>query len=119
MSNANFRKSGKTVQFTAPSGGVVAGRVYVIGTLPVVALEDKAQTLPFQGMTEGEFDLTKVGSQAWTEGARIMWDSGNNRCSTATTTGFFPIGVATVAVGSGAGETIGRVRLNGVGTAAL
>lgn len=119
MSTAGYRKSGDNVQFTAPVGGVVAGRIYVIGTMPVVALEDKAAGLPFQGRTTGEFDLTKVGSQAWAEGARIMWDAANNRCSTATTTGFFPIGVATVAVGSGAGETVGRVRLNGVGTAAL
>ncbi len=119
MSTAGYRKTGDTVQFTAPSGGVLAGRVYHIGTLPVVALEDKAQGLPFQGKPTGEFDLTKVGSQAWTEGARIMWDAANNRCTTATTTGLIPIGVATVAVGSGAGETVGRVRLNGIGVAAL
>lgn len=115
----NFRKSGDVVTLTAPSGGVVAGMLYVIGSLPVVALNSAAQGAAFEGKTSGEFTLPKVGSQAWAEGAKVNWDAANSRCSTATTTGFFPIGVATVAVGSGAGETSGVVRLSGVPTTAL
>lgn len=116
---SNFRKQGDTVTLVAPSGGVVAGVLYVIGALPVVALKSVAEGASFEGRVTGQFDLTKVGSQAWTQGAKINWDAGNSRCTTATTTGFFPIGVATAAVGSGAGETTGSVRLNGVATTAL
>lgn len=115
----NFVKSGDVVTLTAPSGGVVSGMLYVIGGLPVVALTSAAQGAPFEGKTTGEFDLPKVGSQAWTEGVRVNWNASTGAASTAATAGFFPIGVATRAVGSGAGETTGRVRLNGVGVAAL
>lgn len=115
----NFRKSGEVLTLTAPSGGVVSGMLYVIGALPVIALTTAAQGASFEAKTDGEWTLPKVGSQAWTEGAKINWDAGNSRCSTATTTGFFPIGVATAAVGSGAGETSGAVRLNGIATTAL
>lgn len=116
---SNFRKSGDVVTLVAPSGGVVTGQLYVIGGLPVVALATAAEGAQFEGKTTGEFDLPKVGSQAWTQGQRVNWNASTGAASTAATAGFFPIGVATVAVGSGAGETTGRVRLNGVGVAAL
>lgn len=116
---SNFRKQGDTVTLLAPSGGVVSGGLYVIGALAVVALKTAAEGVAFEGRVTGEFALTKVGSQAWTQGAKINWDAGNSRCTTATTSGFFPIGVATAAVGSGSGETTGYVRLNGVATTAL
>ena len=56
-------------------------------------------------------DITKVGSQAWTVGAKIYWDDTNKRCTTVATDNTL-IGVAVEAVASGAGDTIGRVRLN-------
>ena len=115
----NYRKTGVVVTLTAPSGGVVSGMLYVIGGLPVVALNSAAQGAQFEGKTTGEFDLPKVGSQGWQEGQRVNWNPSPGVCSTAATAGFFPIGVATQVVGSGAGETTGRVRLNGVGVAAL
>ena len=57
------------------------------------------------------FDITKVGSQAWTVGAKVYWDDTNKRCTTVATDNTL-IGVAVEAVASGAGDTIGRVRLN-------
>ena len=106
--------------FTAPGGGVVSGTLYIIGNTPVVALTSAAAGSPFEGATTGVFALPKAPSQAWTEGVRIMWDNtANKRTSTATTAGFFPVGVAAAAVGSGAGETTGLVRLNGVASVAL
>lgn len=65
-------------------------------------------------VVEGIFDLPKAPSQAWTVGALIYWDAANARC-TNVATGNKLIGVAVLAVGSGAGETTGRVRLNGAG----
>jgi predicted RecA/RadA family phage recombinase len=115
----NFCKSGDVVTLTAPSGGVVSGMLYVIGALPVIALTSAAQGAPFEGKTTGEWTLPKVGSQGWAEGVKVNWDATNSRCSTTGTTGFFPIGVATAVVGSGANDTSGTVRLNGVATTAL
>lgn len=115
----NFVQDGDVLTLTAPSGGVVSGQLYVIGNIPVVATHDAAAGAQFTGKTSGVFDLAKVGSQAWTVGARINWNASTGQATTATTAGFFPIGVAVADVGSGANETTGRVRLNGVGVAAL
>jgi predicted RecA/RadA family phage recombinase len=51
--------------------------------------------------------------QAWTVGAKVYWDDTNKRCTTVATDNT-PVGVAVEAVASGAGDTIGRVRLNAV-----
>ncbi len=59
----------------------------------------------------GVFDINKVGSQAWTVGTKVYWDDTNKRCTTVATDNTL-IGVAVEAVASGAGDTIGRVRLN-------
>jgi len=116
----NYVQPGSTLTFTAPSGGVVSGSLYIIGAMAVMALTTAAQGAKFEGAVDGVWDIPKAPSQAWTEGARIMWDNtANKRASTATTAGFFPIGAAVAAVGSGAGEIVGRVRLNGVATVAL
>ena len=60
---------------------------------------------------EGVYDLKKVASQAWAAGDKIYWDN-TAKNTTKTLTSNTLIGVATEAVASGAGDTIGRVRLN-------
>ena len=60
----------------------------------------------------GVFDVTKIGSQAWSAGAKIYWDDTNKRTTNVATSNTL-IGVATEAVAGGAGDTVGRVRLNG------
>ena len=60
----------------------------------------------------GVFDITKIGSQAWTVVAKIYWDDTNKRTTNAATSNTL-IGVAIEAVAGGAGDTIGRLRLNG------
>jgi predicted RecA/RadA family phage recombinase len=57
------------------------------------------------------FDLKKVGSQAWAVGDKIYWDN-TAKQATKTATDNTLIGAAIEAVGNGAGETVGRVRLN-------
>lgn len=109
----NFIQPGDSVEFTAPSGGVVSGTPKLIGQLVVVPTVTVAQTVRFVGKTTGVFSVPKVGSQAWTEGARVYWDEGNDRFTT-TAAGNVEAGVAVEAVGSGAGETTGIVRLDGV-----
>src|SRR3972149_5028302 len=59
---------------TAPSGGVVSGSAYLIGSLVVVATATVAQTLPFEALVVGMADLPKVAEEAWTEGAKLYWD---------------------------------------------
>jgi predicted RecA/RadA family phage recombinase len=58
------------------------------------------------------FDFNKIGSQAWNVGAKLCWGDTNKRCMTVATDNTL-IGVAVKAVAGGAGDTFGRVRLNG------
>jgi predicted RecA/RadA family phage recombinase len=70
-----------------------------------------ASAIAIEAALVGVFDLTKIGSQAWTAGAKVYWDNTNKRSTTVATDNTL-IGVATEAVASGAGDTISRVRLN-------
>lgn len=93
----NFIQCGDTLTLIAPSGGVVAGKGYVIGSLFVVALTTAAAAAEFQGMTEGVFLMTKAASgsgKAFTAGEAIFWDNGSNKQWDKTATGFYQIGVA-------------------------
>jgi predicted RecA/RadA family phage recombinase len=110
---SNFTQPGIIVTLTAPTGGVVSGGVYQIGQLLVVAMADAAETLPFEGRTTGVFTVTKIGSQAWSEGDLVYWDDGNTRFTTVEA-GHLLAGHAVAAVASGAGDTTGSVRLDGV-----
>lgn len=112
----NFIQPGEVQTFTAPTGGVVSGGVYQIGQVVVVAAADVAQTLPFEGKIRGVFEVTKVGSQAWTEGALVYFEDGA-RAFTTVAGGNHLAGWAVEAVGSGATLTTGKVYLDGVARA--
>lgn len=103
-------QDGDILEFTAPSGGVTTGVGVLIGSLFVVPIVSAAQTLPFNGCTEGVFTLPKTSAQAWTEGQRIYWDDSNHRCDSSAAVGQF-IGVAT-AVAANPSST-GTVKLLG------
>lgn len=111
----NYDSPAKSVTFIAPSGGVTSGVPILIGSLLVVPVASADETEKFAGHTEGAFEVTKVGSQAWSQGDTVYWDAGNSRF-TKTASGSYKAGVALEAVGSGAGETTGVVRLDGIAT---
>ena len=68
-----YVSKGKQVEYTAPTGGVVSGTAYLIGSLLVIATHAAAQTLKFIGRVIGAVDHAKA-DQAWTEGLKIYWD---------------------------------------------
>lgn len=107
----NFVQPGNTLTVAAPYD-VEAGDGVKVGQIFGVASGTAAETEKVEIATVGVFTLDKAGSQAWTVGALVYWDDGNRRCTTTATSNLL-IGVAVAAVGSGAGETLGRVRLNG------
>ncbi len=106
----NYNQSGKTMTFTAPAGGVVAGTAYKIGQLLVVALATVVAGEPFAGVAEGSVTLPKNPAQAFAEGAIVYWDNGANRC-TSTSAGNLLIGCAANA--ALAADATFAVRLNG------
>jgi predicted RecA/RadA family phage recombinase len=108
----NWVQDGDIISLAAPYD-VSAGGGALVGTQFGVAQGDALSGAAVLLVTRGVFDLTKVESQAWTVGAAIYWDNTNKYCTT-TSSGNTLIGTCMVAVGSGAGETTGRVRLKGV-----
>lgn len=107
----NFVDAGETATLTAPYA-VASGGGALVGTLFGVAQGAAASGATVVLSLRGTFDLAKTASQAWTVGAAIYWDDTNKVCTTTVGSNVL-IGKALAAVGSGAGETTGRVRLNG------
>lgn len=112
----NFIQDGDTLTVTAPYA-LSSGQGCLVGSIFGVACSDALISTEVEIKTGGVFDLVKAGTQAWTVGARIYWDDTAKNCTTNAAAGANKlIGVAVAAVGSGAGETIGRVRLTGAFT---
>lgn len=107
----NYIQPGDCLTLTAPAGGVVAGTPVQIGQLLVVPTTTVAAGLPFEGCTEGVFDLPKVAAQAWTEGALIYWDNTAKNCTTVSTANL-RLGTACFG-GQASADVIGRVRISG------
>ncbi|GIK80952.1 MAG: hypothetical protein BroJett024_20570 [Alphaproteobacteria bacterium] len=106
----NYVQPGNTIPLTAPYD-VASGDGLLVGSIFGVATSAALNGEAIEAALVGVFDLKKVGSQAWAAGDKIYWDN-TAKETTKTTTSNTLIGVAIEAVGSGAGETIGRVRLN-------
>jgi predicted RecA/RadA family phage recombinase len=91
----NFTQPGEVITFTAPTGGVVSGSAYLIGSLLVIATKTVAQTLPFEAMTGGVVDVPKVADEVWTECLKIYWDDTAKKFTLDDDTGSNPlVGVA-------------------------
>jgi predicted RecA/RadA family phage recombinase len=107
----NFVARGDTLEITA-GADIASGAGVLVGSLFGVSTGAIANGAQGTINLTGVYDLPKVGSQAWTVGVAVFWDAGNSQCTTTAST-HKRIGAAVAAVGSGAGETTGRVRLNG------
>lgn len=105
----NFVQAGDIINVTSPYA-LTAGNGCLVGSIFGVAVDTVATTTAVNIATTGVFDLVKTASQAWTVGVRVYWDDSTKACTTTASTNKL-IGVAVVAVGSGAGETTGRVLL--------
>jgi predicted RecA/RadA family phage recombinase len=107
----NFIQPGDVLELTAPSGGVVSGTPYLIGTVLVIALTTAAQTLPFRGKVTGVFYVVKNSAEAWTEGAKVYWDNTAKKFTTTSTSNTL-VGVAVAAAANPSSN--GYVRLDGI-----
>tara|TARA_B100001939_G_scaffold340129_2_gene347785 strand:- start:4176 stop:4499 length:324 start_codon:yes stop_codon:yes gene_type:complete len=104
----NYIQMGKTLTLIAPAA-IVSGAGVLVGSIFGVATGDADNGDEVEVMTEGVFDLTKVGAQAWAQGAKVYWDDAAKNCTT-TATGNTLIGCAARA--AAASDTVGRVWLN-------
>ena len=90
---------------------VVSGAGLLVGSIFGVASHDALTGAEIETQLTGVIDLAKVASQAWTAGAKVYWDD-TAKLVTNVASGNTLVGVAVLAVGSGAEEVVGRVRLN-------
>ena len=106
-----YVQPGNTITLTAPYA-VASGDGLLVGSIFGVASGTAALGETVEAALTGVYDLKKVASQAWAAGDKVYWDN-TAKEATKTATSNTLIGVATEAVAGGAGDTIGRVRLNG------
>ena len=106
-----YIEPGHVVTLSAPYA-VASGDGLLVGSLFGVATQNAANGADVETQLTGIVDMAKAPSQAWTVGAKVYWDN-TAKVATITATGNVLIGAAMLAVGNTAGETIGRVRLNG------
>jgi predicted RecA/RadA family phage recombinase len=106
-----YISTGEKIDVLAPAA-ITAGAGILIGSLFGIAQNTAAIDANLVILTKGVVDMAKAPSQAWTVGALVYWD---NTAKVATTTvgSNKLIGVAVLAVAGGAGDIVGRVRLNG------
>ena len=109
----NFIQPGAVLTLAAPYD-VASGDGLKVGSIFGVAATAALSGADVETALTGVYDLKKAASQAWTVGAAIYWDDTLKQATTDDDTGGnMLIGVAVAAVGSGAGEIVGRVRLKG------
>ncbi|CAM5772672.1 DUF2190 family protein [Bosea minatitlanensis] len=107
----NYVQPGRTITLAAPYA-VASGDGLLVGSIFGVATASAALGELVEAHFVGVFDLKKTASQAWSVGDKVYWDNTAKEVTKTVSTNTL-IGAAIEAVGSGAGETIGRVRLNG------
>lgn len=106
----NYVQPGNTITLAAPYS-VASGDGLLVGAIFGVATAAAANGEAIETVLIGVFDLKKTASQAWAVGDKIYWDNAAKE-TTKTATSNTLIGAAVEALGNGAAETVGRVRLN-------
>ncbi len=104
-----YVSTGEKIDVLAPAD-ITAGAGILVGSLFGIAHNTALSGKALVILTRGEVDMAKAPSQAWTFGVKVYWDN-TAKVATTTSASNTLIGVATKAVGSGAGEIVGRVRL--------
>lgn len=107
----NFIQPGENITVATPYDRS-SGQGVLVGNIFGVALEDADYSDGDDVLIArcGIYELTKVGSQAWSVGDKVYWDDTNKYCTKTSSANIF-IGAAVEAVGSGGGATLGKVLL--------
>ena len=110
----NFIGVGNRVTLVA-AAITTSGQAVLLGSLFGIAESAAAIGDPLILVMTGIYDLPKTASQAWAVGQLIYWDVATSRLTNVVATNKL-VGVAVLAVGAGAGEIVGRVRLTAAST---
>ena len=105
-------QEGDVLDYANGGSAISSGDIVAISEMIGVAETDIAANETGAVAIKGVFSVTKVGSQAWSVGDKIFWDKTNTQFTkTASSDADVLAGYAVEAVGSGAGETTGKVLL--------
>jgi predicted RecA/RadA family phage recombinase len=110
----NFVQDGNVLDMIAPSGGVVSGTGYLIGSIFGVAIVTAAQTETFALQTTGVWNLPTASGAGtdWTAGTKVYWDNtAKNVTKTSSGNTFIGFGLAAKATA----DTAANIRLQLVG----
>lgn len=77
----NYICTGERINVTAPSGGLTAGQVYLVGTKVCVIVSGGLEGETVVAMTEGVFELTKA-TGAVSIGQALYWDDSAKKITT-------------------------------------
>jgi predicted RecA/RadA family phage recombinase len=106
----NFLYEGDTLEFTAPSGGVVSGSGYKIGDTFVVSAVTVAAGVLFNGRVRGVVALPKAASVTPAQGVKLYWDDTAKNVTTTSSSNTL-IGTHASAVAAGASDATIAVKL--------
>ena len=106
-----FIQNGDVITVTAPTGGVASGDGVIVGSLFGIAAYDAPAGGPTEIATTGVYELPKDSLVVIAVGDRVSWDDTAKQIRLPAV-GFYPVGVATEATGSGV--TAVKVRLDGI-----
>jgi predicted RecA/RadA family phage recombinase len=107
----NFVQEGRSLDFTAPAGGVQAGVPVLIGNTLCVPATDAAEGETFVGWLQGVYDVSAAGAangQAWGQGQTLYWD---NAAKVFTLTAAGNTKAAVAALPKASPAVAGRIRL--------
>lgn len=107
----NFSQPGNTLDLVAPSGGVVSGNAFIIGSIFAVANATKAAGEVVAGDVEGVHELDKLVTNVVAVGAKLNFNNTNKELQLATSD---LDGVATAIEAAGNGVTKVKVKLTPV-----
>lgn len=112
----NYVQEGRALDLAAPSGGVVSGNGYLIGSIFGVAAVTAAAGTVVSFHTQGVFDLTSASGSGsdFAAGVKLYWDDSAKRVTKAASGNTF-IGHAVAAKGAAAEDAIARVVLRPAG----
>jgi len=107
----NFSQPGDTIDVAAPSGGLVSGLGFFIGSLFGVAVATVAENLIGALVVEGVVEIAKLSTDNMTLGLKVNWNDTNDEVQLATTD---LDNVGTVVVAAGASTTVVQIKLTPV-----
>lgn len=81
----NHIQRGKTIDTVAPTGGLVSGQAFLMGTILGVALGDAAETEPVRAAVGDVWELPKTLANTPSVGQNLYWNSTTNELTTAAT----------------------------------